>query len=295
MKVFYTKTYNMSGENAAKQKCIETVAKGMGYDELSLFKFPDSCDSDYELDVRMEGIMAAMENEAVVIFQYPSMVSLRYDRSIVQHIKKYKDSKLIIMVQDFGSVVSKEAYPSIEEEVALLQQADLLILQSPMMRNCLIQHGLKEIPILYQQIWEYPYDIYGEGIKIKKSIQRIENVEIQTLLNMRESGVAVFDSQGDYYKELGSPLAAGFCICAGIPIITSETSALGQFVRTYGVGFTLSEEQRAESFIEQLTDVEISDKVRQEQKLKVAIGSGLFTKTLLQNAVFQVYMDKYSR
>ena len=124
----------------------------MGSDELSLFKFPDSCDSDYELDVRMEGIMASMENEAVVIFQYPSMVSLRYDRSIVQHIKKYKDSKLIIMVQDFGSVVSKEAYPSIEEEVALLQQADLLILQSPMMRNCLIQHGLKEIPILYQQL-----------------------------------------------------------------------------------------------------------------------------------------------
>ena len=284
----------MSGENATKQRCIETVAQSMGYDELSLFKFPDSCDSDYELNVRMEGIMAAMENEAVVIFQYPSMVSLRYDRSVVQHIKKYADSKLIIMVQDFGSVVSEDTYPSLEEEVALLQQADLLILQSPMMRNCLIQHGLKEIPILYQQVWEYPYDIYGEGIKIKKSIHRIENVEIQTLLNMRESGVAVFDSQGDYYKELGSPLATGFCICAGIPILTSETSALGQFVRTYGIGFTLSEEQRAESFIEQLTDAEISDKVRQEQKLKAAIGSGLFTKTLLQNAVFQVYMDKYS-
>ena len=294
MKVFYTKTYNLSGDNAKKQSNIETVAKGMEFDEIALFKYPDSCDSDYELDVRMEGIMAGLVNEAVVIFQYPSMVSFRYDYCAVQHIKKYSDLKLIVMVQDFGSVVAKENYSSLEEEITLLQQADLLILQSPMMRNCLIQHGLKEIPILYQQVWEYPYEIYGGDISIKKSLQHIENTEIATMLNMKESGIALLGLKENYYENMCNPLAGGFCICAGIPILASETSAIGQFVRTYSVGFAISEEQDANSFIERLTDTEIADKIRQEQKLKAAIGSGLFTKTLLQNAVFQVYMDKYS-
>ena len=52
MKIFYTKTYNLSGANELKQRIIEKTAREMGMEEISLFRFPDSTDNDEELHYR---------------------------------------------------------------------------------------------------------------------------------------------------------------------------------------------------------------------------------------------------
>ena len=190
MKVFYTKTYNMGGKNAQKQAWIERVASRMGYEEISFFKFPDETDSDTELDVRIEGIMAAVDTDAVVVFQYPGMISARYDRAVIRHLKKYRNRKLIIMVEDLGSMLQIPGYPDLKEEIELFQQADVLVLQSAMMKDYLVVHGLRKIPVLYQELWEFPYEIYNRDVRIEKRLQTVMDLSVPALIGMRRCGIA---------------------------------------------------------------------------------------------------------
>lgn len=293
MKVFYTRTYNLSGANAGKQQNIATIAERMGFEEIAFFRFEDACDTDAELNVRMDGIMAALEENAVVIFQYPSMVSSRYDRCVVEHIRQFADRRLIIMVQDLGSVIDKNDYPVLEEEIQLFQQADLLILQSPLMKKFLEEHGLENVPVMYQQAWEYPYEIYNEQVQIRKDIQYIKDCSIPAMLEMQTSGIAVLGYNGSFYETMCTPLETGFCICAGIPAVTDQKSVVSQFLLKYGIGFVVEEMQPLESFIQSLTDEQIQEKTDKIRKIKEMAGNGWFTKTLLQNAVFQVLEENF--
>ena len=293
MEVFYTKTYNMSGANARKQEIIERVASSLGYKEISLFKFPDTCDSDYELNVRMEGIMSSMEHDATVIFQYPSMVSYRYDRCAIEHIRKFSNSKLIIMVQDLGNFIDEMNYPTLADEINLFQQADLLILQSMKMKDFLVEHGLGEVPVVYQRVWEYPYGIYNDAVQVEKRLQTIEDISIPALLDTQTVGVALLEKKDDFYEAMGNPLETGFCMCAGIPILANEASGLGAFVSAYGIGFVIRESEDAEAVLQSLTEEQIADKTERIRKMKEMAGKGWFTRTLLQNAVFQVLEKQF--
>lgn len=293
MKVFYTRTYNLSGANAGKQQNIATIADRMGFEEIAFFRFEDACDTDAELNVRMDGIMAALEENAVIIFQYPSMVSSRYDRCVVEHIRQFADRRLIIMVQDLGSVIDENDYPVLEEEIQLFQQADLLILQSPLMKKFLEEHGLENVPVMYQQVWEYPYEIYNDQVQIRKDIQYVKDCSIPAMLEMQTSGIAVLGCNGSFYETMCTPLETGFCICAGIPAVTDQKSVVSQFLLKYGIGFVVEEMQPLESFIQSLTDEQIQEKTDKIRKIKEMVGNGWFTKTLLQNAVFQVLEENF--
>lgn len=292
MKVFYTKTYNLSGENAKKQNIIEITARSMGFEELSFFKFPDVHDSDAELNVRMDGIMAAMEEGATVIFQYPGMVSLRYDSCAVSHIKNYKNVKLIIMIQDLGNVVDPQGYPDLNGEIALFQQADLLIFPSQRMQTYLEERGLGEVPALYQEMWEYPYETVNNDVKIEKQLQQISDTSVGALVNMEHAGIAELYDGNDAYRNMCIPPEMGFCICAGIPVIAKRDSRLAELVEKYQIGFAVDSGSAFSHIIREILPEQIREKCENEKKLQDAVKSGFFTKTLLQQAVYRGFMEK---
>ena len=291
MKVFYTKTYNLSGENAKKQNIIEIMARSMGFEELSFFKFPDAHDSDAELNVRMDGIMAAMEEGATVIFQYPGMVSFRYDSCAVRHIKNYKNVKLIIMIQDLGNAVDPQGYPDLNGEIALFQQADLLIFPSQRMQTYLVERGLGEVPALYQEMWEYPYETVNNDVKIEKQLQQISDTSVGALVNMEHAGIAELYDGNDAYRNMGIPPETGFCICAGIPVIAKRDSRLAELVEKYQIGFAADSGSAFSHIIREILPEQIREKCENEKKLQDAVKSGFFTKTLLQQAVYRVFME----
>lgn len=58
MSVHITKTYNIGGLIGLRQNAVKNAGETLGFKEMSLFKFPDAYDSDDELHVRMDGIIA---------------------------------------------------------------------------------------------------------------------------------------------------------------------------------------------------------------------------------------------
>lgn len=291
MKIFYTKTYNISGNNARKQEIIEQAAKTLGFDELSFFKFPDNCDSDKELDYRMEGITAAISDYTTVIMQYPSMVSIRYDKAVVSHIKRHRGIKLAILVEDFGSEVAKEYYPDISEEIKLFNSADLLILQSRQMHEYLIENGLENVSVIFQELWDYPYDLSRDNIKIGTYIDYIPDISTDNLMSLKEAGFCKVMSDDSWYHAMCNSQLSGFCISAGIPMVAMKNTRMAEIVERFGIGITADSYEEAEQIINAMNDEQLKEIKSDIKKLQPAVTGGLFGKTILINVAYSMTIN----
>ena len=290
MKVFYTKTYNVWNDNTRKQDIVAQAAKKLNCDEVSLFKFDDTYDSDDELHVRMQGITAAVSRDSIVIFQYPSMVSARYDGFVMEHLKNICGAKVAVIVEDLGSRIAPSDYKQLSDEINLFNKADLLIVQSTEMELYLKENGLKKMPVMYQRVWDYPYDFYLDEQEIDKKMDKIHDISMRHMLDIKKAGLAL-TATTDWENKYGlmiNPFETGFCICACIPMIVPEQTNIAEFVSRYGIGFVMSEDENTDDVLNRISDGDIAQAQEQEKKLAPAVADGMFTKLMLQEVVCRI-------
>ncbi len=291
MGIFYTMTNNLSGPNAEKQEIVGRSARALGYDTMSLFRFADQYDTDWELRTRMQAITAAVTEQSVVILQYPSMVSIRYDNCLVNMLKSRKDVQLIIFVEDLGSEVYQERYPELSQEIELFNRCDLLILPSPEMRRVLKEFGLQDIPVMYQEVWDYPYPVGNVAEKIHRSCESRTWDEWFWTQKVESAGISTSCIDRSVYECMCNPLSLGKNIARGIPMIALKQTRAGAFIGKYSLGFLCdqeSSEQEIVAFTEQLSQEQVDDVRRHIGQVRAMITCGIFTRTLLQDAVFAV-------
>lgn len=290
MKVFYTKTYNVWNDNTRKQDIVAQAAKQLNCDEVSLFKFDDTYDSDDELHVRMQGITAAVSRDSIVIFQYPSMVSARYDGFVMEHLKNICGAKVAVIVEDLGSRIAPSDYKQLSDEINLFNKADLLIVQSTEMELYLKENGLKKMPVMYQRVWDYPYDFYLDEQEIDKKVEQIHDISMQHMLDLKKAGLALTATtdRENKYGLMINPFETGFCICACIPMIVPEQTNIADFVSRYGTGFVMSEDENTDDVLNRISDRDIAQAQEQEKKLAPAVSDGIFTKLMLQEVVCRI-------
>lgn len=123
MSVHITKTYNIGGLIGLRQNAVKNAGETLGFKEMSLFKFPDAYDSDDELHVRMDGIIASLCPEDIVIFQHPSGESPRYDGFLFEHLRRYHGTKIVAFIQEIASDRDDSEY-SLSDEITLLNRAE---------------------------------------------------------------------------------------------------------------------------------------------------------------------------
>ena len=290
MKVFYTKTYNVWNDNTRKQDIVVQAAKQLNCDEVSLFKFDDTYDSDDELHVRMQGITAAVSRDSIVIFQYPSMVSARYDGFVMEHLKNICGAKVAVIVEDLGSRIAPSDYKQLSDEINLFNKADLLIVQSTEMELYLKENGLKKMPVMYQRVWDYPYDFYLDEQEIDKKVEQIHDISMQHMLDLKKAGLALTATtdRENKYGLMINPFETGFCICACIPMIVPEQTNIAEFVSRYGIGFVMSDGENIDDVLNRISDGDIVQAQEQEKKLAPAVADGMFTKLMLQEVVCRI-------
>lgn len=290
MKVFYTKTYNVWNDNTRKQDIVAQAAKKLNCDEVSLFKFDDTYDSDDELHVRMQGITAAVSRDSIVVFQYPSMVSARYDGFVMEHLKNICGAKVAVIVEDLGSRIASSDYKQLSDEINLFNKADLLIVQSTEMELYLKENGLKKMPVMYQRVWDYPYDFYLDEQEIDKKVEQIHDISMRHMLDLKKAGLALTATtdRENKYGLMINPFETGFCICACIPMIVPEQTNIAEFVSRYGLGFVMSEDENTDDVLNRISDGDIAQAQEQEKKLAPAVSDGMFTKLMLQEVVCRI-------
>lgn len=159
MKTHITTLNNMAGTASLAHRRVLKVAQSIGCHEMGLSFYHLKPDYAKEIDKRLDGIIAPLNYGDIVIFQYPSWIGVNYDESFVNKIKSYRDTKLIIFVQDIQKLMFDYEQAILDMEIKTLNKADLLILPSKKMHRYLKENGLDEKPVIYQTIWDMPSDI----------------------------------------------------------------------------------------------------------------------------------------
>lgn len=160
MSVHITKTYNIGGLIGLRQNAVKNAGETLGFKEMSLFKFPDAYDSDDELHVRMDGIIASLCPEDIVIFQHPSGESPRYDGFLFEHLRRYHGTKIVAFIQEIASDRDDSEY-ALSDEITLLNRADMFIFASAALRDYYIANGLKEKPSI--RTYSYRIELINGG------------------------------------------------------------------------------------------------------------------------------------
>lgn len=192
MSVHITKTYNIGGLIGLRQNAVKNAGETLGFKEMSLFKFPDAYDSDDELHVRMDGIIASLCPEDIVIFQHPSGESPRYDGFLFEHLRRYHGTKIVAFIQEIAFDRDDSEY-SLSDEITLLNRADMFIFASAALRDYYIANGLKEKPYLIQNIPDYMTDICANEHKNKKLYIMAETSQNEYPLNNLNIEVVQYD------------------------------------------------------------------------------------------------------
>lgn len=172
MQIHITNLNNMAGTATIAQRGVTKIAREMGYKERGISFYPLQPNFERELTNRMKGILASFRKGDTMIFQYPSWVGLNYDEFLIDRVKEYEGSKLIIFVQDIQKLMFDSEDWVLEWEIRNLNKADMLIMPSKKMHEFLIANGLNEnIPAEYQTIWEMPGEkAYLKHDKIKRML-----------------------------------------------------------------------------------------------------------------------------
>ena len=97
MKIHITNLYNFNRNDmlVEKQHRIAEAGIALGYREMGIFSFPVETDTPQELSKRLDGIIAALENEDVVFLQLPTRNGVEYEKLLAQKCKAYQNTNLI--------------------------------------------------------------------------------------------------------------------------------------------------------------------------------------------------------
>lgn len=247
MRVHITKTYNIGGLIGLRQNAVKNAGETLGFKEMSLFKFPDAYDSDDELHVRMDGIIASLCPEDIVIFQHPSGESPRYDGFLFEHLRRYHGTKIVAFIQEIASDRDDSEY-SLSDEITLLNRADMFIFASATLRDYYIANGLKEKHYRIQNIPDYMTDICANEHKNKKLYIMAETSQNEYPLNNLNIEVVQYDeyhvtesilrlSDGGFGLIWDTDeQALGLYMAAGIPIIVKKGLSCEKYVIDNEIG-----------------------------------------------------------
>ena len=157
MEIHVTRSYNMGGTATLAQDGVIQVARELGCREMPVERRSFYDDYWNQISHHLDGVIAPLRCGDVVIFQYPSWNGPDYDWKLVQKIRLYEGTKLVIFVHDFQKLMFDSEESILHREIEILNYADILILPSEQMYHYLVQNGVKErIPVFFQKIWEAP-------------------------------------------------------------------------------------------------------------------------------------------
>ena len=292
MSVHITKTYNIGGLIGLRQNAVKNAGETLGFKEMSLFKFPDAYDSDDELHVRMDGIIASLCPEDIVIFQHPSGESPRYDGFLFEHLRRYHGTKIVAFIQEIASDRDDSEY-SLSDEITLLNRADMFIFASAALRDYYIANGLKEKPYLIQNIPDYMTDICANEHKNKKLYIMAETSQNEYPLNNLNIEVVQYDE----YRAMESILrlsdggfgliwdadeqALGLYMAAGIPVIVKKGLSCEKYVTDNEIGAAATDFEDVYRIAVSESEDKLSQYYANVKKLQDLFINGIYTRKLL--------------
>lgn len=327
MRYHITRLFGLGGTGEYAQQEIAKSACDIGFNELGLYHYPVRVDSTSELRKRIDGIVAGVQRNDVVILQLPTWNDVEYEKEFIRKMKRYK-VRLGILVHDVRPMMFNKGEDSIREIVDVYNMADLLILPSKAMHDFLIERGLNVKKVLYQSImdlnidfrfpepvfskriffvgdsnrfpelldWKGESEIYWYTRKLETNNSKLIHggflSETEFLVSLAKGGVGLVwadGQQGEYYK-YNQPHKLCSYLAAGIPVIVKRGTAHSEFVLKYNLGVAVDTLKEADEFVQNLSEETYLQYLNNIKDISNMIRNGMFSKKLLIDAVHELLL-----
>lgn len=334
MRTHITNLYGQSSESTAmiSQNMTAQVARELGINELGIYNYPITVDSPGELSTRLDGIIASVSAEDIVILQLPTWNSLEFEQALVNKLKSYRNVKIAIYLHDVVPLQFKSNYYLMAPYIELFNQVDCLIVPSENMKNRLIEEGLTIENIIIQQMWDHPiaYDLskttFKREIHFAGSAEKFDFVkdwagdiplkvysnpigedlnEKTTYLGWHSDAALVSHlSEGGFglvwteipdiqeYFALCNSYKLGTYLAAGIPVIVPRNLSNAQLINDHQLGFVVDSLDEADAIITKINTEEYEMLKENVANFAFLLRTGQFTKKVLTDAIHQIILKK---
>lgn len=164
MKIYVTNINNHRATSVAMiaQNNALKFAQCFGVHEMGVYWYDASNEPWNEQSARLDGIIAGVHPNDVVIFQSPTWNSIEWDMALIDRLKLY-NTRIIIFVHDVLPLQFDENYYLIKKYMYIYNKADALILPSQQMYDRLYKEGLTNVNYVVQEMWDVPceFDLYS--------------------------------------------------------------------------------------------------------------------------------------
>lgn len=206
MKIHITNLYTFNKKDSLidTQNHFADAGRQLGFIEMGIFNYPVETDSVNELSKRLDGIIASLEFNDIVIYQLPTKNGYVYDRTLINKILSYKDTKLILLIHDMNIILSDSETAKLYIDIC--KTADCIVVPNVRDKNILHKYSLKKI-ISYEKtkINKIYYNkILLDATDIALGEKPSDNLLSNELKDEIQIGFGLHDKSGDYSVWVGT-------------------------------------------------------------------------------------------
>ena len=163
MKIHITNVYNFNidDNNVKKQHAFANAARSLGFLEMGIFNYPVDTDTERELSTRLDGVIAGLEYGDIVFMQLPTGNGFLYEQSLINKIKSYNNTKLVLVFHDMEYFLGLADMDLQVEYISLYKKADFIVAPSSEYSNML--KGYEITNVLYCDNINVAYSVSREA------------------------------------------------------------------------------------------------------------------------------------
>jgi len=146
MKIHITNLYNFNKDDqlVQRQHKFADAGRSLGFYEMGIFSYPVETDTESELSKRLDGVIAALEPEDIVIMQLPTRNGIKYEQFLFNKIKAYRNTKVALLFHNLDMLADKndKAY---RDYMSLCKRVDVAILPSGAEMSQFAKEGIEHL------------------------------------------------------------------------------------------------------------------------------------------------------
>lgn len=316
-------------EQYAQRQTAE-IAHQLGYKEMGIYHYNANAESDALLSVRLDGIIAGLQWDDIVVCQLPSWNGTTFDLKLVERIKAYH-GRVIIFIHDIPALMFGSDRYLLPALVNLYNQAEVLIVPSYAMKKFLLENGVREeMKVVVQEIWDYttcihftappklkkeihfagdtekflfpnqwdyniPLKLYSDKPCTGKNVQKMGWMDPSALLmELKKGGFGLLwygDDLWHQYMSYNNSMKLSTYLAAGIPVIVPQGLSNQYLIEKNGLGIAVESLEEAVERVNALTEQEYQKYSDSVARFARLLRNGYFTKKLLVEAVHLLFRD----
>ncbi len=324
MKAFITCINGMIGAAKEAQDMVSEIAHQMGFRNMGIFYYDSREESEERLSARFDGIIAGISPGDVVFFQYPTWNHIRFEEGLLRRINAY-GGRVVIVVHDIEALMIESSRFMLGYMITLLNFAEVLVVPSYAMIDCLRDNGIREnMKFVVQEIWDYTTELrFSQEPKFQKEIHFAgspskflfpqqwdfdvplklytseqctgENVQVMgwmeraaLLLELSKGGFGLVWYGSEYwheYMKYNNTIKLSAYLAAGIPVIVPRGISNQYLIEGNHLGFVVDSLEEAVERVKNMGEAEYQEYVRHVGNFAPLIRNGYFTKKFLIDAI----------